>query len=112
MQFQVTTEFLDTLRNAIESNNEKFVNEQLHELFPADIAEILNELDLKEGNYIYKHLDEQQAADVLVELEEDVRERFLASLSSKEIAEKFIDNLESDEAADVMQELSDKQQVE
>ena len=81
-------------------------------MFPADIAEILNELDLAEGKYIYKHLDEQQAADVLVELEEDVRERFLASLSSKEIAEKFIDNLESDEAADVIGELSDKQQVE
>src|SRR6185295_2229999 len=100
MQFQVTTEFLDTLRDAISRNDERFVNEQLHELFPADIAEILNEVDLAQAKYIYKHLDEKTAADVLVELEEDVRERFLASLSSKEIAEKFIDNLESDEAAD------------
>ncbi|HEY6162113.1 MAG TPA: magnesium transporter, partial [Bacteroidia bacterium] len=112
MQFQVTTEFLDKLRDAIKSNNEKFVNEQLHELFPADIAEILNELTLEEGKYVYTHLDEQQAADVLVELDEDVRERFLASLSSKEIAEKFIDNLESDEAADVIAELPEEKQDE
>src|ERR1051326_8393226 len=112
MQFQVTTEFLDKLREAIKSNNENFVSEQLHELFPADIAEILNELDLEEGKYLYTHLDEQQAADVLVELDEDVRERFLASLSSKEIAEKFIDNLESDEAADVIGELPEEKQDE
>jgi magnesium transporter len=112
MQFQVTTEFLDKLREAIKSNNEKFVSDQLHELFPPDIAEILNELSVDEAKYLYKHLDEQQAADVLVELEEDVRERFLASLSSKEIAEKFIDNLESDEAADVIQELPEEKQDE
>lgn len=112
MQFQVTTEFLDTLRDAITRNDERFINEQLHELFPADIAEILNEVDVAQAKYIYKHLDEKTAADVLVELEEDVRERFLASLSSKEIAEKFIDNLESDEAADVIQELSEEQQGE
>ena len=112
MQFQVTTEFLDKLRAAIRSNDEKYVNEQLHELFPADIAEILDELDLEETKYLTQHLDEKQAADVLVELEEDVRERFLASLSSQEIAEKYLDNLESDEAADVIQELPEHKQDE
>src|ERR1051326_3790711 len=112
MQFQVTTEFLDKRRKAIKSGNEKFVLEQLHELFPADIAEILNELSVEEAKYVYTHLDEQQAADVLVEMQEDVRERFLASLSSKEIAEKFIDNLESDEAADVIAELPEEKQDE
>lgn len=112
MQFQLTSDYLEKLREAIKANDERFVNQQLQELFPADIAEILNDLDLDEAKYLYKHLDEQTAADVLVELEEDVRERFLASLSSKEIAEKFIDNLESDEAADVIAELPDDKQDE
>ena len=112
MQFELTQEYLSNLRQAIRANDEKFVLEQLKELYPADVAEIFNELDLEEAKYLYKHLEEQIAADVIVELEEDVRERFLASLSSKEIAERFIDNLESDEAADVIAELPDKVQDE
>ncbi len=112
VQFELTTDYLDRLRAAIRAGNELYVNAQLKDLFPADIAEILNEVDLEEAKYIYTHLEEQTAAEVLVELEEDVRERFLASLTSKEIAEKFIDNLESDEAADVIAELPDAQQDE
>jgi magnesium transporter len=112
MQFQVTTEFLEKLHDAIKRNDERFVRETLHDLFPADIAEILDELNVEDAKYVTQHLDEKQAADVLVELEEDVRERFLSSLSSKEIAEKYLDNLESDEAADVIQELPEEKQDE
>ncbi|MBL4652188.1 MAG: magnesium transporter [Flavobacteriales bacterium] len=105
MNFELTKKFLESLRIAIEKNDEKFVLEHIFELHPADIAEILDELTPEEGKLLFHQFDEEKAADVLVELEEDVREKFLASLSSKEIAEQFIDNLESDDAADVIGEL-------
>lgn len=111
MQFELTQEYLDSLREAIEKDDQEFLLPLLEELHPADIAEIFNELSLAESKYLYEHLEEQVAADVIVELEEDVRERFLGSLSSKEIAEN-IDNLESDEAADVIAELPDDVQDE
>jgi magnesium transporter len=41
-----------------------------------------------------------------MELEEDIRDRFLNSLSSKEIADQ-LENLDSDDAADILGELSD-----
>jgi len=112
MQFELTDEFLLTLQNAIDNNDAAFVELQLKELYPPDIAEIFNKLELEQVKYLYKHLDEQISADVLVELEEDVREEILASLTSKEIAEQLIDNMDSDDAADVIAELPDEMQDE
>lgn len=111
MQFELTDDFLAELREAIHEQNWAFVSEQLKELYPPDIAEIFNKLKIEEAKYVYKQLDEQLAADVLVELEDDVREDFLASLTSKEIAE-HIDNMDSDDAADVIAELPDNVQDE
>ncbi len=112
MRFELTDVFLSDLRDAISSQNGSFVTAQLKELYPPDIAGIFNQLEIEEAKYVYKLLDEQTAADVLVELEDDVRERFLASLTSKEIAEQFIDNMDSDDAANVIAELPDNVQDE
>ncbi len=111
MQFELTDEFLQKLREAISARNGAFVVEQFKELYPPDIAVIFNELQKEEAKYVYSQLDEQIAADVLVELDDDVREDFLASLTSKEIAE-HIDNMDSDDAADVIAELPDSVQDE
>jgi len=112
MRFELTDIFLSNLRAAISSKNGTFVAEQLMELYPPDIAQIFNQLEIEEAKYVYKQLNEQTAADVLIELEDDVRERFLASLTSKQIAEQFIDNMDSDDAADVIAELPDNVQDE
>jgi magnesium transporter len=105
MQFQLTQEYLHSLKEAISARNEAYIVALLKELHPSDIAEIFNELDSEQAKFVYVHLEEEEAGKVLVEMDEDVRERFLASLTSKEIAEQFIDNMESDDAADVIAEL-------
>lgn len=107
MQFPVTNEYLEKLHDAIQRSDVNYLSKEMNELFPADIAEILNQLELNEAKKLYNFLDEKIASDVLVELDEDVREKILESLSSKEIAEKYIDNLSTDEAADVIAELPD-----
>ena len=111
MRFELTDDFLVKLREAIIAQNGAFVVEHFKALYPADIADIFNELEIEEAKFVYSQLDEQIAADVLVELDDDVREDFLASLTSKEIAE-HIDNMDSDDAADVIAELPDKVQDE
>lgn len=113
MQFEVTDSFLTNLRTAISAQNGKSVTEQLKELYPPDIAQVFNnDLDIEEAKYAYKQLNEQIAADVLVELEDDLRESLLASYTSKEIAEQFIDNMDSDDAADVIADMPDARQDE
>jgi len=111
MNFEVTEEFLDKVSSAIRSNDIKWLDKQLKNLHPADIAEILNEIELDEGKKLYYFLDDKLAADALIEMEEDKRERFLALLTSEQIADQ-IDHLPSDEAADVIAELPEKIQEE
>ncbi len=110
-QFKLTGEFLAQLREAIQANQGEKIAEQLKELYPADIAEILDQLKFEDAKYVYAQLNEQIAADVLVELDDERRDDFLALLSSKEIAE-FVDNMDSDDAADVIAELPDNVQNE
>ncbi|MCC7302268.1 MAG: magnesium transporter [Bacteroidia bacterium] len=112
MQFEVTNEFLESLRAGIRRKDKDFVLAQVHDLFPVDIAHILNDLEPAEAKDVFELLDEQTAADVTFELDEVVRETLFETLTSKEIAEDIIENLESDEAADLIAELPDKQQDE
>jgi magnesium transporter len=111
MQFELTSEYLDTLIEAIDSKNTTFIKTQLHELYAPDIAIIINQLKDSEAAYIYELLDDETAPNVLLELDDDKRERLLATFSSKEIAEQ-IDNMDSDDAADVIAELPEDIQEE
>lgn len=112
MQFEVTSAFLEALRAAVARKDRDFILSQVHDLFPVDIAHIMNDLSAYEAKEIYELLDEKSAAEVMLELDEVVRENLLETLTSKEIAEEIIENLESDEAADLIAELPDKQQDE
>ena len=111
MHFEVTEEYLNKISKAIRSNDIKSLEKKLKKLHSADIAGILNELELEDGKRLYNFLEDKIAADALIEMEEDKRERFLASLTSEQIAD-HLDHLPSDEAVDVIQELPDKVQDE
>jgi magnesium transporter len=111
MQFELTTDYLELLRSAIAEKNDHYLNENLNDLYAADIAEIFNQLDFDEAKYLYDLLPEETTAEVLPELDEEMREQLLASLSTKEIAEQ-LDNMDSDDAADVINELPEEIQSE
>jgi len=112
VNFELTREYIENLRELISSKNETAIVNLLKELHPADIAEIYEELNLDEAKFIYFLMDDDTAADVLTELEEDDRKKFLDSLPSDVIAKRFIDKMESDDAADVLGELDDQRQQE
>ena len=113
MKLELTREYINELRAIIEARDERSALAMMDELHPADIAEIYEELSIDEAKYLYMILDPEIASDVLVELEEDDRERFLKVLPAKEIASQFIHNMDSDDAADVIADLDEttKQEV-
>jgi magnesium transporter len=108
MRFTLTKEFIELVRQKIVEQDSLWVKENVLELHYADIAEILDALSNEEAKHIYFLVDEDTQADILMELDEDVRDRFLASLTTKEIADQ-LENLDSDDAADILGELSDEQ---
>ena len=107
-QFELTRKYLDELRKVIGAGNESKAKELLQDLHAADIAELYNELSIKEARFLYLLLEGEIAADVLAELEEDDRERFLKVIPGKVIARQFIDNMDTDDAADIIGELSEE----
>ena len=112
MNFELTKEFLDELRERIENKDDSGAYKMIEDLHPADIAEIYDELNIEEARFLHIMLDGEKAADVLIELEEDDRRRFLEVLPGDVIAKQFIDKLDSDDAADVLGELSEDKREE
>ena len=111
MQFELTKEFINQIIHALEKEDSKFIVKAIHPLHPADIAEVLEIIDLHQAQLLFRLLDETLAAEVLVEIEEDTREQFLTSFSSKEIADS-IKKMDSDDATDVIQDLPEELQEE
>ena len=109
---ELTRDFIDNLKQAVGKDDKAGVFEQIKDLHAADIAELYNGLSPKEAKYVYFLLDREVAADVIIELEDDERERFFESLSGEVIAKHFIGEMDSDDAADVIGELSDERQEE
>ena len=109
MNFKITSEFLALLQEKIEDKDKGWIKKNILELHYADIADIMDCLDNTQAKYVYGLADDEAQADILMEVDEKVRDEFIASLSNKEIAEQ-LENLESDDAADLLGELPDDQQ--
>ena len=112
MNFQLTKAFLNKIDLFIKNKNDQAILNLCKDLLAPDIAEIIINLQIDEAKFVLDLFSEEMSADILIELEDDFREKLLNDLSSKKIVEEVIDNLDSDDAADVIQELSDEKQKE
>lgn len=78
---------------------------QLNELHPADIAEILTDLDTHERATMFRSLDPETAADALAEVEDPRIQTQLLETVSQEHAADILEEMQPDEAADLLSEL-------
>ncbi|RHJ90822.1 magnesium transporter [Parabacteroides bouchesdurhonensis] len=109
---ELTKEYIDHLKDIIEKKDDAQARELLNDLYPADIAELYQELNLREAIYLYLLMDGEKAADVLMELDEEDRHKLLKELPNELIAKRFVDNMETDDAVDLMRELDEDTQEE
>jgi len=109
MAFEITKQLLKKVALYIDQQNDTSLSELLSDMHHADIAEILDEISFDEAVYIIKLLDSEKTSEVLMDVDDDVREKILKNLSAKEIAEE-IDELDTDDAADIIAELSEERQ--
>ena len=105
-------DFLDKILEVIENQDAVKLKAILENMHSADIAELCDTLDVDEARFVYRQLDNETAADVLVEMDEDNRKRLLDELPSELIASKFIDNMDTDDAVDIIQEMDEDKQEE
>jgi magnesium transporter len=111
-QREITGQLIHEISVQIGRKDTAKLQDLIDDLHVADIAEILEELSTTDAQFLYQFIAEEKSAEILVELDDDLREDLLADLTAKEIAEEVIDNLETDDAADVIGELSEEKQEE
>lgn len=102
---EFSEDYLQHIKGIIEQHDREAAERELQEMHPADIAELYQDLDLEEAEFLFKLLDDDTRADVLMELDEDDRHKLLGTMSAEEIATTVIDHLDTDEAVDLIQEL-------
>ena len=90
----IDSSFIEHLEGLIQDKQDKTILSLLSEEHPADIAEIISELDLEEATYLFKLLDSDRTSDALLEIDEDDREKILKNLSVQEIAEEIQQSLD------------------
>lgn len=112
MNFELTRKYISQLQKVISAKDEKLAIEMLDKLHAADIAEIYTEIDIESAKFLYLLLEGEKAADVLAELEDDDRGKFMKVLPSETIATQFINEMDSDDAADVLADLPEAKKEE
>ena len=111
MEFEFSKEFLERFKLALTDRDDVYIQDSLEGVRSADICEILTEIAIEEGKYVFDMLSSDIAADVLVELEEDFRVDFMEYFSISELA-NFIEILDSDDGADLLNEMSSQRREE
>jgi CBS domain-containing protein len=90
--------------NAGEPLRLKVAHEKLSKLHPADIGDILNQLDPAHRREVLEQLDIETAADALAEADDAVQVSAIKQLDEERAAD-ILEEMPADEAADVLKDL-------
>ncbi|MFN3488525.1 MAG: magnesium transporter [Emticicia sp.] len=102
--FELTKEYLEKIETAIEQKDETLLKAEMEELYPADIASILLELDGEPAHYLMTLVDTEMGAEILSHIEPDDRKRFIKERFTVEEIAKYVNLFDSDDAVDLLNE--------
>jgi len=102
--FELTQEYLEKFREALESFDDSFIRESLKTVRHEDVSSLLEEFNAEQSKYVLELLEKEIASDVIEDLDEDKRSKFLTVFNPEEIAE-YVEGMETDDAADILNDL-------
>jgi magnesium transporter len=102
---EVDDELMADIIDLIQTRSDLLLRNILNDLYPADIAHIINRLEFTDAEYLFTLLPVEEQSKVIVELDEEHREHFLATLKSETLSE-IVEELPTDDATDLVSELS------
>jgi len=104
---EFNSDLIEEIKNLISANNTNELKAKLKDIHYADIAELIDNLNIEEATYLIKLLESDTSADALAEIDDEKREKILEKLSPKEIAEE-LNELDTDDAVDILSELPEE----
>ncbi|MDK2822689.1 MAG: magnesium transporter [Clostridia bacterium] len=100
---------LTVIKELLAVKDEKHLKQFLKDTHPADIAEVLSQIETKaDQQFLLAQLDSQLAALVLNELDAELVAEFLQEISEDRVSE-ILDEMSFDDAADFLGELSENE---
>lgn len=103
--FELSLEFKDRFQQALDEKDAAFIKSSLDGVNPADISALLDEFDSEECKYVFDLLTPETGAQILEDLEEDVREEFIKEFSATDLA-SFVELMDSDDGTDILYEMA------
>tara|TARA_R110001592_G_scaffold300895_1_gene572240 strand:- start:131095 stop:132462 length:1368 start_codon:yes stop_codon:yes gene_type:complete len=102
--FELSREYLEALKENITGEHIVSIQESMQDANKADVAALLDELDMMEALFVLRALDPDFSADILIELDEDPQYKVIKAMPPEELA-TLIDHMDSDDAVDVLNQL-------
>jgi magnesium transporter len=103
MTFELTKEFVEDLERKIKARDNESLVAILDELYPADIASILYELDGEDAYSLFQLIpDIDEAAEVLSSIDSDDRSKFVREHFTIEKIARYVNLFDSDDAVDLL----------
>jgi magnesium transporter len=96
--------YIDLLDRDLSHVTLSVTHKRLHELHPADVADILEQLTPVQRAKVFEHLDNDQAAEAISELEDELQADVLEDLTD-ERASDILEIMDPDDAADIIGDL-------
>ncbi|MFZ9981387.1 MAG: magnesium transporter [Cyclobacteriaceae bacterium] len=103
-EFELTRDFIEHFRHVLDTLDREAVIDSLDGVNPADISSLLYEFNSEESKWVLDLLDREIHAQIIKDLDTDTRKAFLKIYSVTELVE-MINQLDSDDAADILNEL-------
>ena len=105
-QSNKSDERLQAFSDLLENGTLAEVEQELHELHPAEIAHLLESLPHDQRDAVWELVVPEQGGDVLLEVNDEVRERLIRDMDSSELL-AATEGLETDDLVDILSDLPD-----
>ena len=97
--------YMDLLDRDLSEVQLSVTHKRLDELHPADVADILEQLDPQQRANVFQHLDDAQATEAISEMEDEFQADFIEDLDEARAA-GLLGSMDPDDAADIVRDLS------
>lgn len=97
--------YMDLLDRDLSKVQLSVTHKRLDELHPADVADILEQLDPQQRANVFQHLDDARATEAISEMEDEYQADFIEDLDDARAA-GLLGKMDPDDAADIVRDLS------
>lgn len=97
--------YMDLLDRDLSDVQLSVSHRRLEELHPADVADILEQLEPQQRANVFRHLDDAQAGEAIAEMEDELQAGFIEDLEESR-ASRVLGNMDPDDAADIVRDLT------